>query len=281
VAVSLAFLATGLLLLVSSAAPAQSAQRLAGRTLDGETGEPLPLVELSLVLERGSSPVAAIRTGEDGRFVLERPGGGAYLILARRVGYAPVVHPIPDSLWGAEGSVELRLARRAEELAPVATTGRTRRTSFLLEGFEERRRLGRGTFISRDDIEARGWPGLMYLLRGIPGLTIDQGTTRSSTVMGLSMNGTRRCQPLIFLDGVQMTRAEDSFTLFRDVLESVSGTDLTAVEVYKGLSELPPRTGGAEARCGAIVVWTKRPDDELRRRRERETAAPANRLLRD
>ena len=50
-----------------------------------------------------------------------------------------------------------------------------------------------------------------------------------------------------FLDGVDVTNR----------LVPVLMIEVAAVEVYKGAASLAAGFGGSDARCGAIVIWTR------------------------
>jgi len=53
----------------------------------------------------------------------------------------------------------------------------------------------------------------------------------------------------VFLDHVKLTGVRvDDYVLPREV---------AGVEIYLGAASLPAEYGGADARCGAIVIWTK------------------------
>jgi hypothetical protein len=41
------------------------------------------------------------------------------------------------------------------------------------------------------------------------------------------------------------------------LLQSLGGRTIDAIEIYSGISRLPSEFGGGDARCGAIVVWTR------------------------
>lgn len=243
---------------------AQDAARIRGRVVDDSTGGAIAAVELVLFVGGRATTDRATYSDDDGRFTLRRPRSAGYAVYARRIGYSPAMTPVEDA--GAE--VEIRLARRAENLPTVTTTGRERPATLVLEKFEERRLAGVGVFFTRDDLEQRGWPNLPNLLRGVPGVQVLGGGNRAGVAMSRSAQA-RRCQPVLFLDGVRLNKSTDSPATLRGLLDMIPGADLTAVEVYKGRSEIPAEFGGPEVGCGAIVVWTKEPVDELRRLRRR------------
>ncbi|MBV9111113.1 MAG: carboxypeptidase regulatory-like domain-containing protein, partial [Gemmatimonadetes bacterium] len=161
-----------------------------------------------------------------------------------------------------------------------------------LEGFERRRRGGRGIFLSRADVERRHAARLEDLFRGIPGLQVvgegaggrvvfpgsrsapPGGEMRRAAPLGdrprdgretrdaRDVGGAREsaapasdanaCAVQFYLDGVY-TPTEDGRISDRVRLEEVE-----AVEVYRGPSELPPEFRRSGADCGVIVVWTRR-----------------------
>jgi hypothetical protein len=167
-----------------------------------------------------------------------------------------------------------------------------RRGTTALEGFERRRRGGRGIFLSRADVERRHAARLEDLFRGIPGLQVvgegaggrvvgpgqrparpgaeirgaaplgdrprDGHETRDAREVGdarvpvAPASEANACAVQFYLDGVY-TPTEDGRISDRVRLE-----DVEAVEVYRGPSELPPEFRRPGADCGVIVVWTRR-----------------------
>jgi hypothetical protein len=56
---------------------------------------------------------------------------------------------------------------------------------------------------------------------------------------------------MMYVDGVAFGRADD-------VLDQVGPTDIEGIEIYRRATEVPPEFGGLQARCGVILVWTRR-----------------------
>jgi hypothetical protein len=59
------------------------------------------------------------------------------------------------------------------------------------------------------------------------------------------------CNPVIWMDGVKIGNDP---VMFRDI----TGPEIDAVEVYRGAAEVPGEFSGGDARCGVVVVWTRR-----------------------
>lgn len=253
---------------------AQGKGRLAGWVLEDSSRIAIPEVAVSLWRDGSATAVRLVHTDREGRFELELPDSGAYELRAQRLGYAPFARRLLIVDASASVAIRLTLLPVAEELSGVAVTGEERSASFVIENFDRRRKRGQGIFFSRDQLEARGWPELIPLMRGLPGVEIDAGRFRGAS--GASIEPTKRpCRPVLFVDAVRVTEMTSTAAQLRQALESVAGSTVTAIEIYRGLSELPPEVSAWQARCGAILVWTKRPDDELQRiREERSRSAP-------
>jgi hypothetical protein len=233
------------------------AQSIRGTVLDDIGGAPLGEVELWLVAGDKTLSIV-VRTDADGRFLLAAPVAGQYAVHTRRLGYVPLASAPIELAGDAELVVEVRLTRAAQLLDDTVrvTAAGTRHPH--MDGFEDRRRLGLGTFFTRADIEARGQPRLLDLLRTISWITIPSA---ASERLGNVRNGlVRRCATVVFLDGVRLNRADDSPEYIRSLLESVNGNSLEGVELYRGRSDLPAEFGGPEVRCGVIAIWTRRPN---------------------
>jgi hypothetical protein len=59
-----------------------------------------------------------------------------------------------------------------------------------------------------------------------------------------------------FLDGQRYDRPGMSGPM--DALTGLSIKDVQAIEVYRGISEVPAEYAAADLRCGVVAVWTMR-----------------------
>jgi hypothetical protein len=131
---------------------------------------------------------------------------------------------------------------------------------------------GWGLFITREEIERRGARRISDLLYGLPDVrvvrrselesTVRFGTELSRVNVGPLSQGDDgapqvvadvplRCAPLLYVDGMKFGRADE-------VLDQVGPAEIEGIEVYRRSSEVPPEFGGIYARCGVILVWTRR-----------------------
>jgi hypothetical protein len=197
--------------------------------------------------------------------------GTRYGLKAERLGYAPVEGAIAftrrDQL-----DVELVMAPRAIELDPIVVV--ERRHDYLADvGYYMRKDRGLGRFVERDAIERYRPTRLTDILRREPGVTIQgegmgqdvqfMGMTRAAgfvgnSLLGASGTGGLRCRPSVYLDGALVRPGGDTSAGYVQLNEVVDPELVQAIEVYRRVSEVPPRYGGMEAACGVIAVWTTR-----------------------
>lgn len=258
------FLGTGLLrcivisclLLGPIRAAAQSASartsdttRRAGVPLVGDVidalGQPLADVEVTLV---GTGLRA--RTDSRGFWLFRDPPTGAYVLTARRLGYAPINHPI-NVFAGVADTVNL-ITARLNKLTPVQVQSTMDAAGRDATAMAERLlqiRVSTGRLLTRDDILARKPAGVVDLIQGVPGILaqrtargISVATTRAGTgAMQIEGQG---CQVQFFLNR-QPVDVED--------VQALSPLQFRSVEVYPNTSimtGLPLMSG----KCGAVVI---------------------------
>ena len=248
-------LAGCLVLLTPAAASAQ--QTIHGTVGRVDIGDRIDRVAVFLLGPDGAVHEAVL-SDSVGRFEIDVPTSGTYTIRAQRIGYNPTrsaaIH-VP-----ANGTVQVRINLRpsAEVLDTARVTGeRERFAPGPLRGFYERKRRGLGHFLTRQQIEAKGVNRFTSLLRLMHGVRIvSMGGSRSGVRMrGFGgLTGTS-CVPLLYWDGVKTGKIDDITNVGPDGV--LFPSDLEAIEVYRP-SNVPGEFGGSDARCGVIVVWSRR-----------------------
>jgi hypothetical protein len=164
-----------------AAAPLK-AQTIRGALADPD-GRPVAGTTLLLLDAQGTVLGRAVSDAE-GRFFLQAPGAGSYVLRAQRTGYDPVDSP-PIALAAGE----TRSLHIESDPAPAPSAGDSVQP-FRLDpvqaqaarsGFQERvRGHGSGTILTRADIE-RIRPGrTLDIFRHVPGMEVAQGTVRLS-----------------------------------------------------------------------------------------------------
>jgi hypothetical protein len=188
-------------------------------------------------------------TGDSGDFRIAGLPPGTNVFNVRRLGFEPasftaLLKP------GKTHRATLKLSATAHELPTVAVAD-TATKSHWLDQFERRRGKNPGVFITRADIEKKNARMGTDIVRNIPGIRLVP--LRGGSSYKVTMNrgaGARPCYPQMFYHNTPYSGDLDDFI----------ADDIEALEVYVGVSELPPELDkGGRGICGAIVVWTRDP----------------------
>lgn len=216
---------------------------LLGKVIDS-TGAGLPGAEITMMK---SDRIYAI-TGDSGAFRIASIPPGTVVFNVRRIGFeaatfTAVLRP------GRTHRANFSLSATAQTLPTVAVSD-TAVQSHWLDSFNNRKSNGHGTFITRAEILKRNARTGIDVIRTVPGIRIvaTRGGMSSRVLMSRTTN--RACPPAMYLHGMP----------YSGTMEDFSADDIEAVEVYVGVSEIPPEYDRNERGiCGVIVVWTRDP----------------------
>ena len=184
-------------------------------------------------------------TNDSGEFVLVDLPAGAITLAVRRLGYEAATFSTTLKP-GKTHRGTFRLTPSPQALSEVKVQDTA---SSWLSLFEQRRSMHRGTFITRKDFAKDNLRIATDILRRVPGLQIVP--TRSGTAITMNRGAAaRRCVPQLYVHQTPYSGNFDDFT----------PDDIEALEVYVGISEIPPDliTMGRPI-CAAIVIWTREP----------------------
>ena len=127
----------------------------------------------------------------------------------------------------------------------------------VLENMMERRLHGFGYQITRQDIEDRHPNSVTDMLAELPGVrTVSGGRMGGRTIRmtrAVAGPGGGDCPVQVWVDGLLASRDEDVI-----IDDLVSPLDIEAIEVFRGLSSIPPEFLNSMARCGVVAIWTRR-----------------------
>jgi hypothetical protein len=215
-------------------------------TITDTSGVPLARAEIWLI---AGSTLRTI-SNDSGKFELPGLPVGSITLGVRRLGYesatfTAVLKP------GKTHRATFPLSPSAQSLAEVKVQDTV---SSWLSLFEEHRSMHRGTFITRRDFERDNLRIATDILRRVPGVQIVP--TRFGTAVQMMRGfGARRCVPQLYVHQTPYSGNVDDFT----------PDDIEAIEVYVGISEIPPDliTMGRPV-CAAIVIWTREPPPRSR-----------------
>ncbi len=180
------------------------------------------------------------RTDRNGRFSFANLSDGDVMLRARVPGFAATTMAVSvyDGHW-LQGALFMR--RLPTTLAEVSINGQPGKVPARLQEGYMRAARGWGSFFSSDDIKRRQPFDVIALLETIPGV-------HSSLENGVTFN---RCDTkvAIYVDGLR-----SSYSVW-ETLRTVSMADIAAVEVYRGISQIPGEF--LDDACAVVAIWTK------------------------
>ena len=230
--------------------------RLVGRVLDARSHRPVAAAAVSITGRQEE-----VQTDRRGQFVLSGIPIGPYELSVRHIGYAPLTHVVTVTR-GHTTEVDVGLSPDPVELEPlVATATRIRRLE--TQGFYDRKYwgelIGGGTFFTVQDIERRNPMRLTDLIADASGVRVRcGGRARSCRAYSGRITtgfGSIPCQMSVYVDGAPVIQPGRRNMTTID--EFVLPIEVGGVEVYPGAAALPGEFAGSDARCGAIVIWTR------------------------
>ncbi len=236
----------------ANAGPSRAGTGMIEGSVSDTTLRPLNSAEVSIV-----GVGTRVTTSENGRFRILQVPAGQYLLVVRRIGYAPTSGMIEVS-----ANDTLRLAYMLARSVSVLDTSRIRETRVTTRmlAFEQRRAAGVGQFITQEAIERRGSAAASDFLRNVRGVEVSRvsndqfsGSIAMSRREGGTFQGdgaTGACVMQVLLDGIVLPR---NFNL--ELLPPPK--NIAGIEIYSGPATIPPQFGGPDRRCGMIAVWTR------------------------
>lgn len=220
-----------------------------GVVLEYETGN--PLANVAVALSRWSDAEGGPRVRESdarGRFLFDEVPPGRYVLTVARIGFTTS----EDTLTVASDS-EIRIGvELSPSPVPLEAVVVVVNRSAAMAGFESRRRRGRGTYITREEIEEMNPTLVTELLRVVPGASFAQ-----RRFGGLELRLRGGCRPTVWVNGARAISASAQEIGIDQIL---SPFEVEAIEVYRGAGAVPAQFGPET--CGAVVVWTRRPTFE-------------------
>ena len=255
---------------------------VSGTVID-QIGNPVEAAEVRVV---GDS--LRVMTSAAGFFRLVIPARKKILLLIRRPGFnAQLLDVVGD--WSGKillipGAVELP---EVQVTARYAKPARYAGTNKYDEVFQ-RRRLGLGELITREEIDQRAPQETAQLLEGRKGIRVSISHAEMAGDFGGTFISFSRCNEFppkinVYVDGHKllprgadrsmndgesilgfMARQPDQKELnirreirmrVGEMLDRVNPGDIEFMEIFRGPSELPAQFN--EGNCGAIAVWTR------------------------
>ncbi len=242
-----------------------------GVLYDDASGTPLRGTVM-LIDPKSDAAVAYTPTDSVGAFFLQAREG-VYQISAVRPGYKSVLSaPVPLQA-GERLTIRVPIAEQGDPAHRIAVTEHVRpsasmsqvRDPNVVSGFAGRRATGMGLHYDREQLVRHGDQTLGEFLQAVPGLRVQDPSGMSSVQMSRNaytpsvqyQGSLVACHVGWFLDGqrVDLPGRSDPLT---DGLGTLRIDAIEAVEVFRGISEMPAEFAAPDLRCGAIAVWMKK-----------------------
>ncbi len=240
------------LLLAASPLTAQTGT-ITGTTINGENGEPLSDVQVSVEGTR----VGALANNQ-GRFLILNVPAGEHEVVAQLIGFGERRQTVTVSA-GETAVVDFRMFPQAVELEGMVVTG----TAIAAQ----KREVGNSiSMVTSDEIQSVGAINLEDMLRGRAlGVSITGSSGTAGAGSDILLRGTNsvngRNSPLIYIDGVRMPtgtledasgEAEEHATFLGNIRQE----DIERIEVIKGAAA--SSLYGTDASAGVIQIFTKK-----------------------
>jgi len=234
---------------------------------------------------------ATVRFGEQAPVTTDGQGRFRMRALPPREYLVRVTHPelgtrtARVTLTAGGGEVELRpgadgaLAATVQKVVQLAAVqAQARNMTLDIQGFYDRQRRGQGIFLNEERLQHNKAGRLTDVLRGVPGIRIVRYVPRDSlnshqrfemrsgmdideqyriaSARGNTaiINGEGPCWMDVYVDGVQVQNWNPNTS---QSLDSFPLSQVQAVEVYRGASEIPEAYKQAFSACGVVLLWTK------------------------
>jgi carboxypeptidase family protein/TonB-dependent receptor-like protein len=218
-----------------------------GRVLNA-ADRPIPGANVTVV-----GAASTTTTDSGGAYTLRNLPSGTQTLVVRKLGFALASAPV-DLTARAPRTINLTMQVAPPQLAAV-TVRAAAQTGLQKVGFEQRKKMGLGHFMTRSEIEEKLPQYMTDIFTTMPGLHVDYSSGQPVLTGSRGAGGT--CVNY-YVDGVSYT--EQTPGDFNDFMRP---EEVEAVEVYNG-PETPAEYQKAGTSCATVVVWTKTRTGDLK-----------------
>jgi len=236
----------GLLLWLAPAAWGQDGATLSGVVTDRSTGRPIQNAQIILLTDSRS-----VVTDTAGQFRLTKMPFGPSQLLVRALGF-PAKRVIVDLTGGQEivrpvllDSTAFGRVEAAQTLPSVDVSAVAPILDYRMVSFEERRKTGRGQYLTEEQIVSSGAFNLADAVKNLRGVTYECGGGAGCFIR--MTRAPARCLPEFIVDDHE----NNDFGLYTPI------RDIVGLEVYSGPADVPGEYAGRNSGCGVVVIWTR------------------------
>ncbi|HVH12984.1 MAG TPA: carboxypeptidase-like regulatory domain-containing protein [Longimicrobium sp.] len=246
---------------VAFAQPLSAQVHLDGIVVDDATRQ--PVAEARVELYNGwNQLIRARRTDSLGHFQIPIKRLGVYRVRVRGRDYPDVSQLVVTESYPYH-SIEVRLRREGPLLAPITMLARAQSLPRPeMQGFHHRMRNGRGSFITRDDVEAVRPGYISDMLAWRPGVFVRRGGASGDDRLLIARRVVEgrlaECPLRVIVDGELVnSRSAAGEVAPASIDGMVDQTMVDGIEIYVNTDDVPPEFQNAPAGCGVVAVWTR------------------------
>jgi hypothetical protein len=239
------------------------AQLIHGRLLEEGTNRPIDGATVQLLDAGGRELDRIAQSNASGIFMI-RVEPGRYTLRIRRIGYQALTTPIITIEDRQNHEATYRVSPVAIRLATQRITER-RNLEWGRDGWQRRRELGAGVFLTRMDLEGREGLPLVEALDGIAGLRLVPSGMLESLQGWRCIYFMVNRIPTRHVPQYRVT-GEETFLTLNEVVPNTD--DVMGIEVYREFKEVPPdfRLDAWPMSRSQMGMQTRRPDEYPNRR---------------
>ncbi|MEX0892110.1 MAG: carboxypeptidase regulatory-like domain-containing protein [Gemmatimonadota bacterium] len=250
--------AIGLVAVLGMAAPPASGQVLTGTVVAFGTREPVEGAVVSVLPARVDSVVRSTLSSQTGRFAVRIRTPGRYRLRVEHLAFGTVVTAARELPRDAVVDVQVELRTEPVSLAPLSVQGERLEPPYM-QDIRDRMAMPWGEFLTREELKRLSGHRLAEVLSTVPGVrAYSRGGLLQVQIPRTESNpACSRRGPRIFLGGAPFTGG--------DFLRLLTADEVEAIEVYRGVAEVPGAFARTGTNCGVVAIWLRHSlDSEVR-----------------
>lgn len=243
--------------------PLASQVRIDGIVIDDATGQPIPGARVRV--HDGWAGWRRRLTDSAGNFSVTVGRLGVFRVEARTPGYPDVSGQVVTGAFPYQ-NIEVRMRKGAQLMGPVTVLTRTQQIPSAQHlGFHDRLRNRTGAYVTREEV-AEVRPGYISdMIALTPGVLVRRsgrfGENRflfARRFADGSRTQVEECPLRVLVDAQLVNARSASGELEPATVDyTVDQTLVDGIEIYLDPATVPAEFRGQEARCGAVLIWTR------------------------
>ncbi len=187
----------------------------------------------------------SVRSSANGTFRINGIPAGAHDIAVRKLGYASIATQLQ---FAPNQRVQRRVVLGHVSVLEAVNVTATSNGPWV-QAFEDRRKIGLGTFFTREDLAKYDGGQLRHALGTTRGLQVEP--KKGQIILG----GARKCPSFWYVDNYWLYDGKPTQRIPQ--LRDFPPESIEALEFYGSVAEVPAELSALNAICGVIVIHTR------------------------